>query len=348
MNNITFKNEKLIRRIFKQPFVWAILTVSNETGFHKIALKKNFFRNTYTVGYISNNSLQIEKKNVSLDDLKNRNIEISGLDKFYIENVCTSLSKPFNIIENEEMIYSKIDSNARIEEHEVRNNAVSEILNNHLQEKQQEQYNIHNAQINRLNKIHNLEGNLICCKVSSSSHRSGYYETNRYIYGEGNTWTYDSKNSNSNWTERYGLSFVIKQLEKYSKKIGFKGFENNRLTAILNKINVHSDFSYDDSVQHEFVFRGLLVEELYLRTIELCRYIRINRIDISHESYNDYYSRESTFFENSSYYSEKKRIDNLVNELINAVSVYIERLTGDDYSEKFKNELEVQQLVLAK
>ena len=74
MKNITYKNEKSIRKIINKPFIWSDLTISNETGYHRIAIKKKLFKKDYTITYIKDGKLQ--KENITIDEINNEKITI--------------------------------------------------------------------------------------------------------------------------------------------------------------------------------------------------------------------------------------------------------------------------------
>lgn len=347
MNTITYKNEKSMKRIFKQPFKWAILTVSNENGYHKIALKKNMFKKTYTVNTIINGKLCSEKKEISIEDIANKNITIEGLGNLHIEDINTSFKNPSKIIEQEEKIYSKIDNKARKEEIKQKEIEIKEIQTKNEEAKEQEKYDTRMKEIEESNRVYNFEKNLIYSDFSSNSYDSGYYETNKYIRGKGYTWSQKNESSSSNYKRGYDLSFVIKQLEKYSKKIGFEGFEDNRLGIVENKIKeVNKIKDHKEYIKRKYILHGLLVQELYMRTMDLCAYIRKNNIDISNEMYYDSYSTQSTFYDNVSEYSERETIHDLVNELINSVATYIERVTGENVEDSFQTTVQKQYLMV--
>ena len=274
MHNVTYKNEKSIKRIFKQPFKWAVLTVSNGTGYHKIAIKKNLFKKTYTVSYVLNGKLYTDKKEILLDELAYKNITIAGLGNLHIEDISVSLTNPSKIIENEEKVYSKIDSKARREEQTKKEKEIQQLRQQHElleKEKQDKQY-VQQSYVSDC--IYKWDKEVIWSEVSSDTCSSGFYETNRYIKGEGYKVDYRFDNSAVSYKKCYDLSFVIKNLVEYSKKIGYDGFDNNRLMDTLSIVNTYVDALFIEKVVRKCVFHGFLAQELYMRTMGLCKYIR--------------------------------------------------------------------------
>ena len=340
MHNITYKNEKSIRRVFKQPFKWAVLTVLDENGYHKIALKKNLFRKTYTISYVVNDKLCTEKREVSLEDLANNNISIAGFGNLHIEDICVSLTDPSKIVESEEKIYSKINSRARKEEQEKKlaeeKKRKEEEQKRKEAEKQREEEERRIRQKYLLDNIANLGNKVMYSELLVDSHTDGFYETNKCIRNMGCEVKHIIFDESYKIKKSYDLKFVINELIKYSEKIGFTGFDDNGLLENLSNIKIKENVSFEEAVRNIYISHGILVSELYIRTIELCKYIRENNVDISQEVYENYYS---TSIKDGSY-SEKEGISDFVNELIKSVSCYIERVTGTDYSSYFKNELE--------
>lgn len=334
MNNITFKNQKSISKIFKQPFRWIILTVSNENGYHKIALKKNLFKKTYTVSFVKDGKIYTKKTEVSIKDLSNQNISIEELGNLHIEDINLNLKDPSKIIENEEKIYSAIDTKARKEEQNFFTKKIE--LDRQSREKKEKE----NERSKRRENYYRKED-----LIAMRSHLIEASERTEYSHKYG----YNPGGSGGNSIVSYGLGFVIKELENIAQKIGFKGFENNGLHTTLKNLKEHELKCYSESETFEsdmnilYVFNGLLAQELMMRTIELCNYVRQNDIDTKKFIYYEF----SSWCNPLDCYQQGSstiKIYNEFDELINAVSKYVENVTGVNITNQIQTTLQKQYL----
>ena len=325
--NITYKNEKSIKKILKQPFVWAVLTVSNENGFHKIAIKKNLFKKTYTIKSFVDGKSHTEKKEISIEDLANKNINIQGLGKMHIEDISISLVNPSKKIEKEEKIYSKIEQKTK-EAHQKQ----IEKQDNKTEEKKETIKIEKNYEIK--SELKKMRSDLITAqKVISCWHTHGY----------------NANEEDGIYTESYGIDFVINELEKISKKIGYKGFDNNRLHITLDKLKEYESKCdiYRSNINILHTYNGMLSQELTIRTIDLCNYIRQNNIEINNIEYNKYESWGNPF-DCYQMTSESIKIPNEFDKLIEAVSIYVKNVTGEDIRESLQTSLNKQYLMVIK
>lgn len=335
MHNITYKNEKSIRRVFKQPFKWAVLTVLNGTGYHKIAIKKNLFRKTYTVSYVLNDRLCTMKKEISLEDLSNQNISIAGLGNLHIEDISVSLTDPSKLIESEEKIYSKIRKEEQEKKEAEEKKRKEEEKKQKEAEKQREEEERRIRQKYFLDNIANLGNQVMYSEFFLDSHTDGFYETDKCIRNMGCEVKRIISDESYKIKKSYDLKFVINELIKYSEKIGFTGFDDNKLLEELSSIKIDSSVPFEEAAYKMYISHSILALDLSKRTVGLCRYIRENKIKVSQEVYEDYYSTSIT----NGYCSYKETINDFVNELIKAVSCYMDRITVNEFNSDLKTEL---------
>ena len=276
-------------------------------------------------------------------------ITIKGLGYFNIESANTSIKNPTKKLEQEENIYKKIEETARKEEKENTKKEIEQLKIE--QEKEIEEIKKRIQKLNTIKKINGLTNNLIETDLNSTKFISGIYETNEYIKDKGNIYKYKNETSNESYKASYGMSFIIKGLEDFSKEKGYTGFENNKLNETMNMIKNKVDNLYkeykEENINTIYTLHGLLAQELYIRTIDLCKYIREQRINTDYKYYESY-STQSKIYDNYYSYFKSETIENFFDELITSVSTYIERITGENFIYKFKDELETKALVLVR
>ena len=373
MNNITFKNEKSIRRIFKQPFTWVVLTVSNKNGYHKIALKKNLFNKTYTVRFIKNGQIHSEKVEVSIENIANQNISIKGLGNYHIENINISLTNPSKTIQEEEKLYLKIDNRARKEEQVIKEKEIKNINNQHevainelnKQHEQEKQRTEKTQKSKRLDTIIGLKENLI----KKRDHR--HYWHKEYYYGYSERKQLRSYEEDRDIILEYGIDFIIEEITKIAEKYrplyvlwktgNFDDINNKyyiyddvKINMLMDRINkicemLKNKKDYDDNyliiIQGLY---GLLAEELKCGTYKLCEFIREKNIDYKALIYLKYDTDKywNTYLTKYTEESRTVAIDDYFNSLLNGVALFAERITGEDISKDLQTTLNKQYLMV--
>lgn len=373
MNNITFKNEKSIRKIFKQPFTWVVLTVSNKNGYHKIALKKNIFNKTYTIRFIKNGQIYSEKVEVSIEDIANQNISIKGLGNYHIENINISLTNPSKTIQEEEKLYLKIDNRARKEEQDIKEKEIKNINNQHeaainelnKQHEQEKQRTEKKQKNKRLDTIIGLKENLI----KKRDHR--HYWHKEYYYGYLERKHLRSYEEDKTIIIEYGIDFVIEEITKIAKdyrplyvlwKTGNFDDINNKyyiyndvkINILMDRINkicemLKNKKDYDDNyliiIQGLY---GLLAEELKCGTYKLCEFIREKNIDYKALIYSKYDTDKywNTCLTKYTEESGTVAIDDYFKSLLNGIALFVERITGEDISKDLQTTLNKQYLMV--
>ncbi len=373
MNNITFKNEKSIRRIFKQPFTWVVLTVSNKNGYHKIALKKNLFNKTYTVRFIKNGQIHSEKVEVSIENIANQNISIKELGNYHIENINISLTNPSKTIQEEEKLYLKIDNRARKEEQVIKEKEIKNINNQHeaainelnKQHEQEKQRTEKTQKSKRLDTIIGLKENLI------KKREHHHYWHKEYYYGYSERKQLRSYEEDRDIILEYGIDFIIEKITKIAKEyrplyVLWKTgeFDNNandcniyddtKINMLMDRINkicemLKNKKDYDDNyliiIQGLY---GLLAEELKCGTYKLCEFIREKNIDYKALIYLKYDTDKywNTYLTKYTEESRTVAIDDYFNSLLNGVALFAERITGEDISKDLQTTLNKQYLMV--
>lgn len=373
MYNITFKNENAIKRIFKQPFVWAVLTVSNKNGYQKIALKKNLFNKTYTVRFTKNGQINSEKVEVSIEDIANQNIGIKGIGNYHIEDINVSLTNPSKTIQKDNEIYSKIDSKARKEEQDIKEKEIRKLEEQHEQEKQkinkqheQEKQQTEISQKNkRIDTIIGLKEKLIKIK----EHR--HYKHKVYHYGYLKREYLYSREEDENNVFEYGIDFIIEKIIEITKDYrilykfwktrksddnayNFNIYDDIKINMLMDRINkickiLQKKENYDENlliiIQGLY---GLLAEELKSGTYRLCEFIRENNIDLTKLTYEKYKQDEYWGYNLSKYTTEtcEDVIDDYFNSLIEGIALFVERTTGEDIRKELQITLQKQYLTV--
>lgn len=328
MNKIKFKNEKLINKVFKQPFAWALLTVSNEKGFYKIAIKKSLFKKTYKICYINEGKICTLKDKIAIDNLSNKSITING-NNFNIEDISFKLTNPAKSIEREERIYSKI-SDKTAKEYE---NKIKKIKDEYAKEKENDE--LLAARKANLYKFQKIEDAKKLRKALIPAEKS-LKCWHQYGYAPGG--------NNENTTIYYDLEFVISEFARFSSLIGFYGFKNSCMQDILKNIkNLEQKCnretqSLDTIINSIYALNGALARELLLLVNGLCGYIDYNNININFE-----YTKYDNWCNPSDCYqkfTESIIIRDEFDKLLNAVAVYIKKVTG--VSLEYTNPMKLQ------
>lgn len=246
----------------------------------------------------------------------------------------TSLTSQEKNLKKEEKIYNKI-YNITIRQEKEKQRQIE--LEQEKEKQEQEQRKKYLDNLKKTEKIYELKrmrSNLITAtKIIDCWHVMGYTtQTQGGVY-----------------QQQYGLSFIIKELERISSIIGFKGFTEKRMNDILEKIKttekqINNSDEYEKNLKNAYIFNGLLAQELSSKTLELCEYIRINNINTDFEYYK--YSSWGNSMDCYQKTSEIIEIKNEYDKLMDAVTKYVQNVTGQNIKEEIKNTIQKQYLMV--
>lgn len=303
------KNNKLISKMVIRPFAWKVLTISNKKGTYKIALKKKLFKNIYNVKYVIDGNVHKEKKEIILND----SINIEGIGIFKINDINTSIINTTKKILTDKNNFNGTKITDEFKEKEEYDKYMKQrmiYMNNHFKKED----------------LVKIRLGLITANVDNYHY---------HIYG------YEPYAKSSKYEVVYGLDFVLKELDRFSKKIGFNKFNYNKLQAILNKIikieNSMNRYNLKDTfISEAYQLHKLLSYELNSSIILLLKYIEKNNIDTNFEykSYNDWWNPNDC----NQRACKTIEIKDEFEKLIDAVEIYTNRVVKRrfDYKENLQ------------
>lgn len=295
------ENDKLISKMSINPFAWKVLTIFNKKGIYKIALKKNLFKNTYNMICVINGKLNQKQKKIGFTDF----INIKELGNFKINNISISILNP-----TKKLIIDK-------------NNFDDTKITDDLKEK--EEYDEYMKQ--RMIYMHNHLKKEKLVKTRLFLITANIDNYHYHLYG-------DEPFAKISKYEEYGLDFVLKELDRFSKEKGFNKFNYNKLQAILNKIiqieNSMNRYNLKDtSIGEAYQLHKLLTDELNIMVISLLKYINDNNIS------TDFVYKNCYYWSNHQDCNQKAcktiEIKDEFEKLIEAVEIYTNRVIKKSY-----------------
>jgi len=347
---INYTNKKSVERLLKQPFGYSLFTVSNKEGFKKISLKRNLFKKNYTVTYFNEDVNAIETKEVTIDlaCLSDNILSIEGVGSFELQDAKLVLKNPTEQVEKETEIFRQIDRKAREEEITKANKIQEEIIeskDNQIEQikKEAEQEKTYYT-TGRVNRLKNIMNEVLSTRIYHDSY------SYRQVYNRIEGYHMESSTDNYDYEEKRDLSFLLERIENISKTYKCDAFEDNRIRVLISKIKEKfaSINEYDEKTLNSIqALYGLLAEELTMRTYNLCNFIRENDIDTSKYTYrNVLYSNSSKYYEEESEFTDTEVITDYFNKVMEAVSVFVERVTGQDIRKEIELRLTKQQIII--
>ena len=337
---------KDISELLKDSFGYCILTITNDEGYKKIALKRNKLKGDYLIIFYNDDEKIVEQREVNIFITGKDKITIEGFGEFEIRDYDYSLTNPEKIIERDTKLYNEITTRAEDGLRKVYGNMVKRIINEKDTEieglkkelKSKENY----YTINRVDRLRDVSRNLVIGEVTCYSYDYKMEDLGRSFGGYQMT----SKSSTSKKEKSNGIKFVIEQLEKICMTYKCDAFDNNRFETLNNKIDElfkKLEQEYDentaDSIQSLY---GLFAEELTVRLINLFNHIRNNDIDTTQLTYTATLFRNiHRFYEDRSEYEEIESIDNYFDTLIEGACSFIQRVNGINIKDELYSRINI-------
>ena len=322
-----------------------ILTISNKKEYKVIGYRKNFFNRKNVIIFYNPRICIVERKYLDVQFFKNNSIYIDGLGKFEIISTDYMLTNPTRRIINLEDTCNRIcEETRKIEQH----NAILEVenirrrKNEKIAELEKEIKRLEtNFTIKRVERLNNIQRNLITGIVTCYSSSNDSYNDNKYYNGYQNSYVYKETTRE----QCHDLTFIINCLEELSKRYKCNSFDNNSFSEIQLKIdNLYSELlkEYNEETVNKILsLYGILAEELSERVISLCNTFKNRSIDTSKIKYEKMLCRNAlSYYDDDCEYYEIERINNYFNKLIEGACTFIENVTGNDIRSEINKKIE--------